>query len=105
MMTRATIEKRLELRRGDTDEMSLNTIVVNGGKKLLGERLLTLLSRLLTLLSQLTAKRKLGVCELFKGQGSLSKMIADLGLQDHVTVVSVDLDAKYRADITDDILN
>jgi hypothetical protein len=98
MMTRATMEKRLELRRDDPDAMSLNTIGVNGGKKLLGERLLTLLS-------QPTTKRKLVVCELFKGQGSLSKMIADLGLQDHVTIVSVDLDAKYRADITDDILN
>ena len=32
-------------------------------------------------------------------------MIAELGLQDHVRIVSVDLDAKYRADITDDILN
>jgi len=97
MMTRSTIEKRLELHRNDPDALSL-TFVVNRGKKWLRERLLTLLS-------QPTTQRKLVVCELFKGQGSLSKMIADLGLQDHVRIVSVDLDAKYRADITDDILN
>ena len=45
MMTRSTIEKRLELRQDDPDAMKLNAIVVNGGKELLGERLLALLSQ------------------------------------------------------------
>jgi len=97
MMTRSTIEKRLELHRNDPDALSLNICRKQGEEIVKG--------RLLTLLSQSMTRRKLVVCELFKGQGSLSKMIADLGLQDHVRIVSVDLDAKYRADITDDILN
>lgn len=99
--TRDTMIQRLQARLDDADRLELNMCREVPETNTRQHRLHSAFLRQIML--HRTLKRRLRVCELFKGQGSLGNLLRSLGLEEFVEVISIDIDEKTKPDFIVDV--